>query len=242
MATAERASSDQLKKIADLQRAVEGKRVPVDQAWRAHEAAGKVYDNLNGKRDKLGNILTTQYSDLKAADITQQGKVAAQAEREVQQAQQQAQAQFGRELMEREAERERIGNDARGSQQLIHDLRIQAEREDSWNRRVGAAAGTVVKTLMTPITYPVGLLVQGWVWTFGSAQSPQEIVDFIVRGQTNIRILRTYLKQIEDRTFTQEQLVERLRTQVDACVKGVAVAPLSKPVRPSAPPASTPAG
>ena len=242
MAAAERASADQVQKVADLQKAVDAKKGPVDAAWTAHQAAGKAYDDLVDKQKVLANTLSSQYSDLSAETVTQQGKVAAEAERQAQLAEAQGRQQLGRELMEKQAEQERTYEQAIAARELVNDLRAQAERSDTWNRRVGAAAGSVVQTLATPITYPVGLLVKGWEWAFGSAQSPQEIVDILVRGQKNIRILRTYLKEIEDRTFTQEQLVERLRTEVDACVNGVTVPPLSKPAQPSAPAASTPAG
>ena len=223
MSQAERNSAAQLQQIADLQAVVEAKKGPVDAAWEAHEATGPRYDELVGKRQKLTNTVTMQYNDLTAADIQKQAKIAAQAEREVAQAESQGTAQVGRELMEREAEQERTLEQSRTAQELVRDLRVQAERDDSWNRQVSKGLGTAVKTVLTPITYPVGLLVEGWEWAFGAGQSPQEIVDILARGQTNVRILRSYLAALDTRTFTQEQLVERLRTLVAACLQGVSV-------------------
>jgi hypothetical protein len=240
LAAAERASSDQLKKIADLQTAAAAKKVPVDEAWKLHEAAGKNYDTLVGNRDKIRNVLTTQYSDLTAAAVEQQGKIATQAEREMRQIEEQARQQFGLELAEKEALRERTYNDARASQQLLSNLQIQAERDDSWNRQVGKALGKGIGFVLTPITYPVGLLMEAWQWGFGSSQSPQEIVNFLVRGETNIKILRSYLAALETRIFTQQHLVERLRTQVDACVKGVSVPAIPVGTRPPMPQLPTP--
>ena len=243
MSQAERDSTADLQRIADLQAAVESKKAPVDAAWEKHVQAGTAYDELAGQRQTLSNTLTMQYNDLTAADIKKQADITAQAERKIAQAESQGTAQVGRDLMERQAEQERTFEEAQGAQQLVKDLQVQAERDNSWNRRVSRTLGSGVKTVLTPITYPVGLLVEGWEWAFGRSQTPQEIVDILVRGQTNIRILRSYLNELDTKLFNQEQLVERLRTQVEACVNGVSVTDGSAPATPPAqPPVATPGG
>jgi hypothetical protein len=124
----------------------------------------------------------------------------------------------------------------------VNDLRAEAERGATWNRQVGSALGSVVKVVAFPITYPIGLVVDAWEWAFGSAQSPQEIVNFLVRGQAVVVKLREYATTLARRIFEQEQLVERLRTQVQACVDGVTVPAStgSTATQPVAPAVTTP--
>jgi hypothetical protein len=223
VAAAEARSAAQMQKIGDLQKAVDAAAQPVKDAWAAHVAAGKTYDGLVDRRQTLSNVLTTQYNDLTSADVTAQGRIAGQAEREWQQAVAQGRQQVGLGLAEKEAERERIFNEATAAHQLVNELRAEAERGATWNRQVGSALGGVVRVVATPITYPVGLVLEAWEWAFGSSQSPQEIVNFLVRGQATIARLREYATTLERRILEQEQLVERLRTQVEACVNGVSV-------------------
>jgi hypothetical protein len=85
----------------------------------------------------------------------------------------------------------------------------------------------------------VGLVLEVWEWAFGSTQSPQEIVNFLVRGQTAVARLREYATTLDRRIFEQQQLVERLRTQVEACVNGVSV-PVPAATQPIAPAVATP--
>lgn len=242
VAAAEAGSPAQIARIAELEKVLADKVQPVKDAFAAHTAAGKTYDDLVGKRQTLSNVLSSQYNDLKAADITAQGRIAGQAEREWQQAVAQGRQQVGMGLIEKEAERERVFNEANAARQLVNDLRAEAERGATWNRQVGSALGSVVKVVAFPITYPIGLVVDAWEWAFGSAQSPQEIVNFLVRGQAVVVKLREYATTLGKRIFEQQQLVERLRTQVQACVSGVTVpAPTgSTATQPAAPAVATP--
>jgi hypothetical protein len=235
LAAVEGASPAQLAAIRDVQKVLDAKAQGVKDLWAAHLAAGKTYDDLVSRRQTLSNTLTFQYNDLKAADITNQGRIAGQAEREWQQAIAQGRQQVGMDLAAKEAERERVFNEAYAAHELVNELRAKAERGGpTWNQQVGSALGSAVGFVLKPITIPVGVALEVWEWAFGASQSPQEIVNFLVRGQAVVVKLREYSTTLDKRTFEQEQLVERLRTQVQACVDGVTVpgipAPTAAPV------------
>jgi hypothetical protein len=228
VAAAGRESGDTLGKMSDLERALADAKSRAEGAKTQLDAVGKTYDSAVGKRQKVSNTLLSQYNDLTLADIDAQGKVASQAQREYDAAQAGARNQVSQELLKKREEAHAAEVTAASAQGQLDDLRGQAE-QDTLRSGMGtptdkggivSAIGKAIWWASAPIRYP--LTIAGEI-VFGVGQSPQEIMEILLQGRTNIQLLRSHLGAVTRATFDQQRKLAPLRHQLEQCIKGAPV-------------------
>jgi predicted nucleic acid-binding Zn-ribbon protein len=225
LSSATREAGDTVSRITDLEKAMTDASARVDVAKEPFETAGKAYDKAVGDRQKVSNTLLTQYSDLTAADIDSQGKVAAQAQREYDAAQAQGRQALSEDLLKKREQANAAQVDAAAAQGQLDDVRAQAEA-DTVRSAMGtptdkggivSAIGKAIWWASAPVRY--SLTIAGEL-VLGVGQSPQEIMEILLQGRTNIQLLRSHLGAVSRARFDQQRKLRALRNQLTDCVKG----------------------
>jgi hypothetical protein len=219
-----REAGETIGKISDLEKVVTDATAKVDSAKVPLDATSKALDKAVADRQTVNNKLLTQYNDLTAADINSQGKIAQQAQKEFDAAQAQARESLSKDLMKKREQVNASQVDAAAAQGQLDDLRAQAEADTARSAMgtptdkggIVSAIGKAIWWATAPIRYP--LTIAGEL-VFGVGQSPQEIMEILLQGRTNIQLLRSHLGAVSRARFDQQRKLRGLRNQLTDCVK-----------------------
>lgn len=205
----------------------------LDPLQKQLEPLSKKDVDLLKRRQKI-KVQLRGLEDITQPDIDMQKRVADDAQKELRDAISQGREQLGQELAQKQAAAHKAEVDAASAQGALDDFRAQAEQETLRSGMgtptdtggIVSSIGKAIWWASAPIRYPLNIAGE---LVFGVGQSPQEIMEILLQGRTNMQTLRSHLGAVSRAKYDQQRKISSVRRQLDDCIQGKAVKGIDVP-------------